>query len=311
MEITERNRKAGCSGSDENAAALTAITQRLNDLGAYLQYAVGDPRQLPYDVHWVEETDFAHLDKPSQQHLIAQLERSEFGSSPKACSAALLLRYGWSAGFLIGAWMTSGIVVQNARQSLGFNRSHVLLSGVCIQGCEGFLTPRTSSVEVRRERLLDELACHARAAVEAHHRWSGFSRKALWAMVTSSWAAQFATVGEKLGRPELALSEAAELLALDPDTSASQPELYIVQADGRNGICQKRKLCCLWHKSPQGGFCSSCPILPEHERLTRNHDWVRQYGIRSDCLPLELLRASSRRTDEPRRTSGISQTSAR
>src|SRR5690606_5714404 len=123
---------------------------------------------------------------------------------------------GWSAGFLIGAWMIRGIVVTGARQCLGFDRSKVLLSGVCIQGCDDFIMPAASPIDASRARLINELTSHGRAVVEAHHHWSGYSRKALWSMVTSSWAAQVSTFAEKLGRPELALSEAAELLSLDP-----------------------------------------------------------------------------------------------
>ncbi|MGY6273874.1 hypothetical protein ACXIUT_29790 [Achromobacter denitrificans] len=279
METTEHHRLLPSSCGHKNTDRLKDIATRLNTLGAYLQYAVGDPQDLPYEVTWIEETDFSQLDTPTQQRLLAQLGKSEFGTSAKASSASLLLRYGWSAGFLIGAWMTSGIVVRGAIQSLAFNPSKTLLSGVCIRDCSGFLSPSDSPIAVRRQQLITELTLHARAVVEAHHRWSGFSRKALWSMVTSSWAAQFATVGEKLGRPEYAISETRKLLALDPDTAASQPELYLVEAGEKIGLCQKRKLCCLWYKSPKGGFCCSCPILPDTERLIRNRDWIQQYGI--------------------------------
>jgi hypothetical protein len=35
--------------------------------------------------------------------------------------------------------------------------------------------------------VADRLSGHANPVVEALHRWSGFSDKALWAMVSSSW----------------------------------------------------------------------------------------------------------------------------
>lgn len=132
-----------------------------------------------------------------------------------------------------------------------------------------------------RHHLLQSLIDVAEPIVAAQHAWSHFSRHALWAMVTSSWAGQFAAVARQMGDSELGIREAKETFALSPEIARAAPELYDVHSEDLACTCQKRSACCLYFKSPGRNFCASCPILPKEERLERNLAWVRsQRGFR-------------------------------
>lgn len=126
-----------------------------------------------------------------------------------------------------------------------------------------------------RERLLESLLTFAAPVVEAQHRWSRFSRHALWSMVTSSWGAQFTTIARQLGDAPWGIAEARATFALEPEIARAAPELYEVRVDDAACTCQKRAACCLHFKRPGRGLCASCPILSEAERLGRNRQWVR------------------------------------
>ncbi len=68
--------------------------------------------------------------------------------------------------------------------------------------------------------LAIELRNFTKTLVDRQHEWSRFSRHALWAMAASSWGAQFAAIGGRLGRSDEALAEARAVLAIDPEIAA-------------------------------------------------------------------------------------------
>jgi hypothetical protein len=114
-----------------------------------------------------------------------------------------------------------------------------------------------------------------RTVVAAQHAWSRYSRYALWSMVTSSWGAQFTSIGRQLGNPALGIAEARATFALHPELARAAPELYEVSAADAACTCQRRAACCLFYKRAGKSYCASCPLLPEHVRLERNRQWVR------------------------------------
>jgi hypothetical protein len=137
---------------------------------------------------------------------------------------------------------------------------------------------QTVGEDALRERLLESLIAFTEPMIAAHHAWSRFSRHALWAMVTSSWAAQFANVARQLGDERRGVHEARTLLALVPEINRAAPELYEVHSAGNSRTCQKLRACCLYFKSGKGQFCACCPIIPDAERLERNRSWVAVQG---------------------------------
>jgi hypothetical protein len=130
-----------------------------------------------------------------------------------------------------------------------------------------------------RRRLLESLIVFTEPIVTTQHAWSGFSRHALWAMVTSSWAEQFANISRQVGDEPRGVREARAIFELVPELSRAAPLLYAVRGGQLTRTCQRRSACCLYFKSSARYFCASCPIIPESERLERNRAWVAKQPL--------------------------------
>jgi hypothetical protein len=265
--------------SDPIARTIAEDVQRLNDLGAYLKYTIGNPlaARAGRAAGWIAEAELGQVEGP-QEKLFAPLARDGFGGNRRAISASVLLRYGWSSGFLIGAYLVSGRVYRNADLALRFS-SNTVLAEIAIRSADAVIEPGELGNPEARAALAHELHSHAAPIVEAHHQWSGFSRKALWSMVVSSFGSQFTHISEKLGNPEHGLIEADHILTQLPEIEAARPDLYMVRAEGKRGVCQMRRLCCLWFKGGKKQFCASCPIIPDDDRLARNAKWIADRGL--------------------------------
>ena len=219
--------------------------------------------------------------------LIERFTAKGFAPNKKAASASLLLRIGWAGGFQIASYLACRRVPYLRDYALHFG-AHTGLNGLWVKEAqfigEGECAPTREGMpdadtKCLRAHLLQSLIEFAEPIVAAQHAWSRFSRHALWAMVTSSWAGQFAAVARQMGDAELGIREAKETFSLAPEIMRAAPELYDVCSDDLVCTCQKRSACCLYFKSPGRNFCASCPILPKEERLERNRAWVRSQRI--------------------------------
>ena len=220
---------------------------------------------------WLDRTMLRQPDDGPLAALNARMAKHGFGANRRAASASLLLRHGWAAGFLIGAWLHCGVVPRIGDFALKFSPM-TLVEALWVRDMR-IVTPVDD--EEGRKLLLEALLDFSEPLVASQHDWSRYSRQALWAMVVSSWTAQFAAIGGRIGRRDAAVAEARRMLALDPEIAAASPEIYVVRAGGCSEVCQKRAACCLYHKGPRREFCASCPIIPETDRLRLNLDWTR------------------------------------
>jgi hypothetical protein len=213
----------------------------------------------------------------------------------RAVAASLLLRFGWMSGFAIGSYLVCERVPWVSDYTLEFSSEYGLLKTVCIRQAvfQGRRDDRMSSaddwmvgVEVEhgavtgqsrialRQCLLQSLLIVSEPVIATYHRWSGFSRHALWSMVTSSWGAQFTSIARQLGDAARGITEAQALFCGHPEIARAAPQLYEVRVGDAASTCQRRAACCLFFKSPGRPLCASCPILTESERLERNRHWV-------------------------------------
>ena len=241
-------------------------------------------RSEPGDIEsWMGPDELCSPDRMPLKSLIERFTAKGFAPNRKAASASLLLRIGWAGGFQIASYLACRRVPYLRDYALHFG-AHTGLNGVWVREAqfvgEGEFADssewlRDADERSLRTHLLLSLIAFAEPIVAAQHAWSRFSRHALWAMVTSSWAGQFAAVARQLGNAELGISEAKEMFSLVPEIARAAPELYDVCSEDLVCTCQKRSACCLYFKSPGRNFCASCPILPKHERLERNLAWVR------------------------------------
>jgi hypothetical protein len=240
--------------------------------------------QPPDPTGWLDASALAEPDGLPLSALLQRFKSAGFAFNKRAASASLMLRCGWASGFAIAAYLTRARVPFLGDFALHFSPS-ALLKGLWVREAQfvgraedplagGPEWVETVGEDVLRERLLASLIAFNEPLIAAHHAWSRFSRHALWAMATSSWAAQFASVARQLGDEKRGVYEARTLLALIPEIKRAAPELYEVEGGGNSRTCQKLRACCLYFKSGKGQFCACCPIIPDAERLERNRSWV-------------------------------------
>jgi hypothetical protein len=219
---------------------------------------------------WIDDAALGDPETGPLADLNARFVAAGFGVNRRAVAASLMLRYGWAAGFIIAAWLARREIVRIDRFALKFS-SMTMVEAVWIRDAR--ILPDRGEEE-GRHALLESLLAFTEPLIASQHHWSRFSRHALWSMVTSSWAAQFAAIGERLGRRDEAVEEVRRLMGRDPEIAAAAPRLYEVEAGRRTQTCQRRAACCLYFKGPRQHFCASCPIIPATERIARNRDWV-------------------------------------
>jgi hypothetical protein len=227
------------------------------------------------------------LCKPEAEPLASLTQR--FGSAGfkfnrRVAAAALMLRFGWGGGFAIASYLVQSRVPVVRDYALCFS-PRTLLRWLCIRdaafvgqsddvlaGSRDWLESLPSGPLLRR--LLESLIAFTEPVIVAQHVWSGFSRHALWAMATSSWASQFASIGRQLGDEGHAVRVARAMFSLDPEIERAAPHLYEVSSHGIKRTFQKMRACCLHFKNSDRRFCANCPIIPETERLEQNRAWL-------------------------------------
>lgn len=192
-------------------------------------------------------------------------------SRRNAAAVSFMLRFGWSAGPMIAAYLGLGRSLRYHDYALRF-ASSTALEAICIHRAEWIDAP--TDARASRLHLLDDLVAHTEPVLEAQHRWSCVSRRALWSMVTSTWAAQFVEIAERLGDAELGRREAQAMFDLLPKIRRAAPRMYSVASGDRQGVCQVRGACCLSHKGPSRQHCMVCPLISDDERAQRSSAWV-------------------------------------
>jgi len=249
------------------------VLPRIEELRAMVAPLTGMLRletSPPDPESWIDGEVLRDPQAEPSARLFDRFVEAGFGSTRRVAAASLLLRYGWAAGFQIGAWLDRGLALHLDAFALKFSPS-TLVEAVWAKQA------RIAQPESREEglaALLDSLMAFTAPLVESQHQWSGFSRHALWSMAVSSWAAQFSAIGERLGQRERAMAEAQAMFALDPVIARAAPETYTVAVGQRSRMCQVRSACCLYYKGPARHFCVSCPIITREERLRRNRDFT-------------------------------------
>lgn len=227
---------------------------------------------------WTGRAALMRPDEGALAAILARVAAPELGEagSRKAASAWFMLRFGWSCGPAIAGYLVFNRVIRFDDYALKLPPGGQL-DAVCLQAAT-LCTPAGSGS--RRARLLAELVDYIRPVLDAQHHWSGASRGALWALVTSSWASHFVHMGQQLGDEQRGRREAEACFAVVPHIHRAAPTLFTVAGGGFEGVCQVRRSCCRNHRRSGGQYCSSCPLLAENERLGRYQQWVATRPLR-------------------------------
>lgn len=269
----------------------TQTLKRLGGLQLHLRVCADEPPEYggpARDGLWLSAEQLLSPEQEPLASLMARFAATGSSANRRVASAALLLRFGWTAGFGIAAYLAGEPVPRLDDYAVLFAPSSLLhtlwIRGVTLQssaylwgdvGESGAgLPPVQDENSGRRHQLFTSLWQQFEPIVAAQHRWSGFSRHALWSMVTSGWAALFGSLARQLGDASWGIAEARGIFALHPELARAAPELYEVRVADAACTCQRRAACCLYFKCPGRSFCASCPLLPHSERLERNRQWV-------------------------------------
>jgi hypothetical protein len=238
---------------------------------------------------WLDAEALASPHKGALAYLLHAFKEQGIAPNRKAASASLLLRLGWAGGFAISAYLACRRVPALSAYAVSFSPALLLQSmwvrdvrfvGAYDDPLAG-ATGWTGSVETHTlpKLLLESLVAFIEPIVATQHAWSGFSRHALWAMATSSWAEQFTSVARQIGDESRGVSEARAFFEMVPELKRAAPVMYTVQGGRNVQTCQRRSACCLYFKNSARHFCASCPIIPEYERLERNRAWVASQPV--------------------------------
>ncbi len=276
-----------------NAAGLytTVVRERAEFAAAGENTEGASTRPLP-TFFWIRHAELCHPETGFYGELLRTLMTRSGIVNRRFAAASFLLRYGWSSGAMLAPLlMDRPIPWYTTEEAELCFANNTLFQAICL-GSDRFIIDRdhefsldphcalTYSDRNAAIRLVaDRLAQQSNPIVAALHQWSGFSGKALWAMVSSSWVGQLINISKTLGLPE---EQLRRYLTVFYDQwrplAHALPRWYFIRDQGKNHCFHVRASCCLYFKGKERHFCASCPVIDEAERIERNRQWIAKYG---------------------------------
>lgn len=241
---------------------------------------------------WLSHSEMRQPQEGLYAELLQALMTRSGIASRRFAAASFLLRYGWSAGAVLTPLLMDKPIPWYAAEEADLCfADNTLFQAICLNS-DGFIIGKDQVFSAHSHCVLnyadqntairlvaDQLASHAKPVVEALHQWSGFSHKALWAMVSSSWVGQIISVSKTVHLPE---DQLRQFLTLFYDQwqplADSLPHWYGISEQRKNHYFHIRASCCLYFKGKNRHFCASCPVIDEEERIERNRRWIKKYG---------------------------------
>ncbi len=271
----------------------TTVVRRRSDMPARITEKTRATRvcSLPA-LFWLSYAEMYQPPEGLYAELLQALMTRSGIASRRFAAASFLLRYGWSAGVMIAPLLMDKPIPWYATEEADLCfADNTLFQAICLNS-DGFIVSENQDFSTHPQCVLcyadqstairlvaDQLVDHAQPVVEVLHRWSGFSRKALWSMVSSSWVGQILNISKQLHLPEDRLRHYLTLFYNQWQPLAdSLPHWYFISDQGNNHYFHIRASCCLYFKGKSRHFCASCPMIGEEERIERNRRWVQKYG---------------------------------
>jgi FhuF 2Fe-2S C-terminal domain len=248
---------------------------------------IGIPENSP---QWIHGADFTQASDGPFRALLDRIGNRLRTSDRKTIAASFALRFGWAASAAIGPCLVHRCVPDISlanvslrfREDTFFERTAIYSpAGSVLSNDPGAGHPLTRSVSVEDPASLllllrSELQRQASPVVDAMCKWSGFSKKGAWGMLTSSWAALFVHVYERLGSQTDALPVMQAFFKGADEVASMQPRMHPVTLGSVTHLYQRRASCCRYYLLPQGSLCASCPLVSQEERLVRNLEWMKK-----------------------------------
>ena len=230
---------------------------------------------------WIDGTALADPQNSLFQQLLQQIGATINTNNKRVIAASFALRYGWSSGAPLHYFMNHGTVMDLSLDniSLQFCRSG-LYQHYSFHSADSLHKQDVINTqdETQITAMAEQLYSQATQIVEALHSWSRFSRRAIWAMIVSSWSSQCVRMAESIWKNRNAGYVMAEkMLQYRPELYRNKPIFYSLQYNTEQRLFQKRHACCLYYLGPDRSFCTSCPLIDDEERSARSYNYLKEY----------------------------------
>jgi hypothetical protein len=236
----------------------------------------------PDGEHWVTGEDLKDAHSGPFHDVLQRLGGTLGTEDRRTIAASFAMRFGWSAGTAIAAYVIHGWVpdIRLENISLRFGGSKTMFERLALHRAQGKLLNGPESKDSLLCVLRDTLFEQAAPVVEALRLWSHFPPRATWGMISSSWGAQcsnvFARVGDQCSGAELAraLFRGSDIIA------ETQPHFYPVTYNTVTRMYYRSSSCCRYYLLPNGQYCAQCPLIDDDLRVRHNVEWL-QKSLRS------------------------------
>jgi hypothetical protein len=241
----------------------------------------------PEGAGWIAGVDLMHTEGPFERLLDRIGRLSGVPGDRRTIAASFALRFGWASAMAIAPWLRHRCVPDISLGNVSFRFSDATSlertavhepRGVVIEGDPRAAHPSMTTVPgaaALLAALRDALVSQSTPVVGALYAWSGFSRRAIWGQVTSTWASHVTGFWEPHDDQRAARPVLTALFAGDDLVASMQPRMDVVEEDGAFHLYQRRASCCRFYLLPQGVLCASCPLVEDEERLARNRAWMK------------------------------------
>jgi hypothetical protein len=245
---------------------------------------------VPAALGWIPGSALRAATGPLDELLTAIGERART-KDRKTIAASFALRFGWASILAIAPYLRCRFVPDIALDNVSFKfKESTFLERIALHELRGTMIGGTmiggvsaASSTIRivandaelLHTLRDALVSQASPVVDALHDWSGFARRGVWGMLTSSWAAQFTSLCETPRDHRTVQPLIEGLFAGDDIVAAMRPQMHIVRLLDATHLYQRRASCCRYYLLPQGELCASCPLVSHDERMARNREWMQ------------------------------------
>jgi hypothetical protein len=133
-----------------------------------------------------------------------------------------------------------------------------------------------------RDLMREHLIAHVEPFLNAVAKATRAGKPAMWATAGDYVAHAFGWIGKGLGSEIMGVQEAT--LLTTPPSKIQRNRGYVhVEHCGQEYYMVDRLSCCLWYKSPEGSYCSTCPLRPMEERVDLIKDWLATLAVPTDA----------------------------
>jgi hypothetical protein len=221
---------------------------------------------------WIRGDELRQAEGGGFYEFLLHLGRKIHTSDRRNIAASFALRFGWSSVVAIAPYVIHGCVPRVTLDNISFRFSEsCLFEKAALHHAEGASCDAGTLLLFLRKNLVEQ----ARPIVETLHRWSGFSVKGLWGMITPGWGSQCINVCGATGDRSAGVELARRLCAGTDVVARMQAEFFPIVHEGTTHYFSRRASCCRYYLQPNAEYCASCPLESHEVRIRKNTEWLK------------------------------------